>query len=135
MHQPTAPAAKGIIFTLTALALLLMVLTSACSTEDGNGDGHDHDHNSGPADDPLLDYCNCMLQRCHDAYHATWGEDHLDSETACVEAAGAVPLAGEEVTSGNYLECRQSFCSAAEVSDDGDDPDNCPQAMGEHTCI
>jgi len=113
--------------------LLLVALAPACG---GSHEDDGHSHGGEDSGDPLLDYCSCMLNRCHDVYHSTWGEDHLESEAACIEAAGAVPLAGEEVTSGNYLECRQYFCSAAEVSDDGgDDPDNCPQAMGDHTCL
>ena len=136
MHRSTGRPAQRFAYALSCLFLLCTVLIPACAGGEGDHDDSDGHHDHEPSGDPLMDYCNCMLNRCHDIYHVTWGEDHLESEAACLEAAGTLPLAGEEVTSGNYLECRQYYCSAAEVIDGaGDDADNCPQAMGEHTCI
>jgi len=134
MHRSTCRPNQSSTRALRALALLLTlaVLSSACGADDGGGE-HSDDDSGG---DPSMDYCNCMLNRCHDVYHSTWGEDHLQSESACLGVAEALPQAGEEATEGNFLECRQHYCSAAEVIDgSGDDADNCPQAMGEHTCL
>ena len=56
--------------------------------------------------DPVADYCACMLENCHDQYHATWGEDHVASEAMCIAAAEALPSVGMPATDGNSLECR-----------------------------
>ena len=136
MHQPTGHAAEGFAYaTLKLLLFGVCIISWSCAEQQDDGD-----HQDGQEDefrgDPLMDYCSCMLNRCHDGYHATWGEDHLASEAACLEFAAGLAQAGEAVTQGDYLECRQHFCDAAEVNPEGsDDPANCPQAFGEQTCI
>lgn len=74
-------------------------------------------------------YCACMLENCHDLYHSTWGEDHVESETNCLAAANAVPSAGMEVMAGDYIECRGHFCAEA-VHDEA----LCESAIGMGVC-
>ena len=78
---------------------------------------------------PVEDYCICMLENCHDQYHATWGEDHRGSEAMCEAAAGAVPSVGVPAMSGDSIECRLYFCALGH-----DDPAACDSAMGAAPC-
>ena len=57
--------------------------TGGSTTDDSTTDGYTP---PSPAD-----YCACMLDACHDLYHATWGEDHIESEQKCLAAAEATP--------------------------------------------
>ena len=79
MHQPTGRAAEGFAYaTLKLLLFGVCIISWSCAEQQDDGD-----HQDGQEDefrgDPLMDYCSCMLNRCHDGYHATWGEDHLAS--------------------------------------------------------
>ncbi len=80
-------------------------------------------------DTPAAQYCACMLENCHDQYHATWGEEHPDSETMCLAAAEAVPSVGMPAMSGNSIECRLHFCELGH-----DDPAACDTALGTAPC-
>jgi len=80
--------------------------------------------------DPIAAYCGCMLVRCHDQYHATWGEDHEASEAMCAAAAAAVPSVGMPATMGNSLECRQHYCDLGE-----DEAGACDSAIGGGACV
>ncbi len=75
-------------------------------------------------------YCACMLENCHDEYHATWGEDHEASEAMCAAAAAAAPSVGVPATTGNSLECRQHYCELGEAV-----PGACASAMGGGACV
>jgi len=75
-------------------------------------------------------YCFCMLENCHDQYHATWGEEHPQSEEMCLTAAEAVPSVGMPAMSGNSLECRLHFCELGH-----DDPTACDIALGAAPCV
>ena len=75
-------------------------------------------------------YCACMLENCHDEYHATWGEDHEASEAMCAAAAAAVPSVGVPATMGNSLECRQHYCELGEPV-----PGACASALGGGACV
>lgn len=75
-------------------------------------------------------YCACMLENCHDEYHATWGEDHEASEAMCAAAAAAVPSVGVPATTGNSLECRLHYCELGEAV-----PGACASAMGGGACV
>lgn len=67
----------------------------------------------GSASALALAYCNCMLgDACHDQYHDTFGPD-TDEEAAreaCLAAADALPVAGADVDTGNFIECRIHYC-------------------------
>ena len=75
-------------------------------------------------------YCACMLENCHDEYHATWGEDHEASEAMCAAAAAAAPSVGVPATTGNSLECRLHYCELGEAV-----PGACASAMGGGACV
>ena len=60
---------------------------------------------------PLAEHCACMLENCHDQYHAMWGEDHVQSEMMCLADAGAQPTVGMPAMSGNSIECRYDACT------------------------
>lgn len=79
---------------------------------------------------PVDAYCSCMLERCHDQYHATWGEEHESSEAMCVAAATALPSVGMPATMGNSLECRQHYCDLGEA-----EPGACDSAIGGGPCV
>ncbi len=112
-------------------------------------DTHDHEHTTahggdetseGTSDDGTTGaiesspegYCFCMLEFCHDEYHATWGDDHVDSEMMCLAEAGALPSVGMDVDAGNSLECRLHHCLEAMAS--GDTSSSCPSALGMDAC-
>ncbi len=78
---------------------------------------------------PATDYCNCMLENCHDQYHELWGEDHQGGEAMCEAAAEAVPSGGKPAMSGDSLECRLHFCALAPA-----DPAACASALGAAPC-
>lgn len=80
-------------------------------------------------DSPATDYCNCMLENCHDEYHELWGEDHQGGEAMCKAAAEAVPSIGMPAMSGDSLECRLHFCTLGH-----DDPAACASALGAAPC-
>ncbi len=80
-------------------------------------------------DAPVTDYCNCMLENCHDQYHERWGEDHQGGEAMCKAAAEAVPSIGVPAMSGDSLECRLHFCTLGH-----DDPAACASALGAAPC-
>jgi len=105
-------------------------------TSTGTHDTHDTHANSTTADGstthsdpPVTDYCNCMLENCHDQYHTLWGEDHQASEAMCKAAAAAVPSVGVPAMSGDSLECRLHFCTIGR-----DDPAACASALGAAPC-
>lgn len=81
------------------------------------------------------DYCACMLANCHDTYHSRWGDDHVESEMACLAEAAPVPEAGMDVDAGDFIECRIHYCEAAQSTEMADDADNCPKAVGEAVCM
>jgi len=78
---------------------------------------------------PVDAYCECMLENCHDLYHATWGEDHRASEAMCAAYAESVPSVGMPAMSGDSLECRLYFCGLGH-----DDPSACDSAYGGAPC-
>jgi len=102
--------------------------------------GHHHDSEAETHHDdtaaatgepsPLAAYCECMLEKCHDLYHATWGEDHEASEAMCLAAAAMAPITGMPATMGNSLECRQHYCDLGEA-----EPGACDSALGGGVCV
>lgn len=112
--------------------------TTHAHATDSTGTGHAHTGETthagtaGTTDEPsAIDvYCACMLENCHDEYHATWGEDHEASEAMCAAAAAAAPSVGVPATTGNSLECRQHYCELGEAV-----PGACASAMGGGACV
>lgn len=100
-------------------------------------DTHEHETHATHAEEtgttgaatPVDVYCECMLENCHDQYHALWGEDHVESEAMCQAAAGAVPSVGMDAMSGDSIECRTHFCSVGH-----DDAAACESALGGAPC-
>ena len=115
--------------------------THASTTEHptGSTDHHASEATSGTHDEtaattgalsPVDAYCACMLEVCHDQYHATWGEEHESSEAMCVAAAEALPSVGMPAMTGNSLECRQYYCEIGEA-----EPGACDSAIGGGSCV
>jgi hypothetical protein len=96
--------------------------TQASTSSTGSTDGGDPP--------PVTDYCACMLENCHDQYHATWGEDHVAAEAMCTAAAESLPSVGMPATDGNSLECRYYYCQLGH-----DDPAACDSAIGGGSCV
>ena len=115
---------------------------------ESSGSTTHEDHGSGTATDPTGDttaggsgttdgyqppsaqgYCDCMLDVCHDLYHATWGEDHVASEMMCLASFDASPSAGMPATEGDSKECRAYHCEAA-----ARDETLCESALGGGVC-
>ncbi|MGE0324138.1 MAG: hypothetical protein AB7K71_40130 [Polyangiaceae bacterium] len=84
---------------------------------------------SGDASANVVAYCDCMLNSCHDEYHATWGEDHIVAEAQCHAEAGMVPENGSATESGDFIECRLAACQRA-----GQDANACAAALGGDVC-
>jgi hypothetical protein len=136
---------RALISTLLSTFAFALVLGSlgACAEPACHGDcGDDHGDETGPLEtgdtgssSAAADYCGCMLVNCHVGYHELWGEDHVESEAACLDVANALPEAGMDVDAGNFIECRLHYCELAESTDMADDPDNCPQAFGDTVCM
>lgn len=107
---------------------------STAATTTGVTTGATHEHGSSGAETgggtPAEAYCACMLEHCHDQYHAKWGEDHHASEEMCAAEAGALPSVGMPATSGNSLECRMHYCELGH-----DDPAACDSAIGGGACV
>lgn len=136
---------------LAPLALLsALLLTSACGddstpADSGSGDSGSGDTGSGdsstddssaadtgpdPASIAARAYCNCMLVECHDAFHEEFGVSDVEALENCQAAGEALPMTGMAgTTSGNSLECRQSFCDGA-----GSDEAACASALGGAPC-
>lgn len=106
------------------------------TTADTHADHGETTHGETTHGDPThgdptaAQYCACMLENCHDQYHATWGEEHPDSETMCMAAAEAVPSVGVPAMSGDSIECRLHFCELGH-----DDPAACDTALGTAPCV
>lgn len=98
--------------------------------EHGTSAGDDHSIDTDPGD-PIVAYCGCMLEYCHDQYHAKWGEDHMASEEACLMEAQGLPSNGGPTESGNFFECREHFCELAA----GGDESVCDNAIGAAVCV
>ena len=77
------------------------------------------------------EYCECMLEACHDLYHSTWGEEHVESEQMCTASAEASPSAGGPAMSGDSIECRMHFCT---VAMNVGDTSVCGDALGGGAC-
>lgn len=75
-------------------------------------------------------YCERMVSVCHDDFHAEWGADHLVSINACLAHAKQMSHAGEEVTEGDFFECRDHWSKLARAN-----ASLCPRAMGVEVCI
>lgn len=76
-------------------------------------------------------YCSCMLDTCHDAYHEAFGPetDEPAARAACLTEAEALPVAGMDVDSGNFIECRLHYCEIGVETQD-----NCDASIGEGAC-
>ncbi len=123
---------------IAAAAFSAVILGAACSDDTtcetcvlptgGGGEGGGGGGNTGEGGtDEAKSYCNCMLLACHDAYHATFG-DESDEELArenCLREASLIPVAGMNVEEGNFVECRIHFCSLG-----GNDESVCPNTVG-----
>jgi hypothetical protein len=72
-----------------------------------------------------------MLFACHDAYHETFGPetDEPAARAACLAEAEALPEAGMDVDTGNFVECRLHYCGLGT-----DTADNCAASIGEGAC-
>lgn len=77
----------------------------------------------------VQDYCECMLDSCHDDYHRIWGEDHIAAEEQCHAEASLVPEHGSPTDSGNFIECRLAACQRATQ-----DATACTAALGDGAC-
>ncbi len=99
-------------------------------TSTGTSTGHDSHTSADSTGDPHMttddpqnpveEYCGCMLVQCHDEFHARWGDEHRESIALCeaeAEAAGA------------GIECRISYCTEA-----AGDVEACASALGEGAC-
>lgn len=97
---------------------------------EATGGAHDETAATTDALSPVDAYCACMLEVCHDQYHATWGEEHESSEAMCVAAAEALPSVGMPAMMGNSLECRQYYCELGET-----EAGACDSAIGGGACV
>lgn len=77
----------------------------------------------------IYGYCNCMLLHCHDESHEKWGESDEQLLAGCRAEAITLPVKGEQVTSGKFLECRAGACVRAAL-----DPRACQDAIGVLSC-
>jgi len=103
------------------------------STATTGHDTHDTHHTSTATtgeQSPVDAYCACMLENCHDLYHATWGEDHEASEAMCLAAAEALPSVGVPATRGNSIECRLHYCELGRAVAGA-----CDSAIGGGACV
>ena len=137
--------------TMRSTPLLLpVVMLLGCPADDDGTAGETHaDHGTGTADSGTAEhgsesasssetgvdgavaaYCACVLENCHEPYHAKWGEDEIMAQAACLAEAGALPQNGAPIEMGNFLECRQHFCDAAMA-----DPSVCTNALGDAVCM
>ena len=105
--------------------------TTTAGGSDGTSDGDTRGATTGGIDSSPAGYCYCMLEFCHDEYHATWGEDHVESEQMCIAEASALPSVGMDVDAGNSLECRLHYCLDAMAVGD---PSVCASAIGMDAC-
>ena len=92
--------------------------------EDEHGDLPDPDEGFSQQE---LDFCTCMLFECHDAFHATYGEDDVEARDNCLLEISSLPAAGAPATSGNVQECRVHFCQTEAER-------NCQAALGNSLC-
>jgi hypothetical protein len=98
------------------------------SSEGGAGAGGD----GGEMPSSLAEtYCDCMLLTCHDAYHDHFGpeSDEEAARAACWAEAETLPVAGMDVDSGNFVECRIHYCASG-----SEDADTCAATIGEGAC-
>lgn len=94
---------------------------SAASASSSSGAGTTSETaSSGTGGDPppVVEYCDCMLSKCHDPYHMKFGEDHVAAEMMCLAYAASVPTIGMPAESGASIECyywacMQSDCTSA----------------------
>jgi hypothetical protein len=84
----------------------------------------------GAGDDPASIYCFCLLDGCHDPFHAEFGEADQAAIDSCISTAAGLPTAGMDVDAGNFLECRQHFCDEARLNN----PAACEAALGADPC-
>jgi hypothetical protein len=84
---------------------------------------------SAEPESPVFAYCNCMLLSCHDEFHDRWGEGDDEAIAGCRTEALTVPVAGSDVSRGDFIECRLAQCSMATVSEDA-----CAAAVGRTVC-
>src|SRR5690606_15015598 len=70
--------------------------------------------------------CSCLLINCHDPFHEKYGETDGEAVPACQAEVAALPLAGMDVSSGNFIECRQLACADANR--------DCDAALGAAPC-
>jgi hypothetical protein len=104
-------------------------------SDDTDSDGTDTDGTDTGDGDMAGDLCACLLFRCHVSFHDRWGVEDGVATAACKEEMEALPKAGMDVDSGDFIECRVHYCEMSENDDpEADDPDFCPQAMGETVC-
>ena len=136
--------AYGSSLIMSSAAALLMVAcgdeTAACHTEDcgvtGAGAASSSTTTSGSGGQGATAlaraYCACMLDSCHDSYHAKFGPDSDEpaAEAACLAEASTLPEAGMDVDAGNFVECRIHFCEIGKT-----DESVCPHAVGEGACM
>lgn len=127
------------------ISMALLVAIAACGGDDepacdggtdcasGGGSSTGGAGGQGGEAPPSLaeTYCDCMLFTCHDAYHDHFGpeSDEEAARAACLAEAEMLPVAGMNVDSGNFVECRLHFCATG-----SDDPDTCAATIGEGAC-
>lgn len=97
------------------------------ATGSGGGGGQGGEEPSNLAET----YCDCMLLTCHDAYHGHFGPDTDEpaARAACLAEAETLPVAGMDVDSGNFVECRIHYCASG-----NEDPDTCAATIGQGAC-
>ena len=120
------------------LLMAMIVVTAACpACHDGDcgaggGAGSGGMGQGGSPGASLAEsYCDCMLLTCHDAYHDAFGpeSDEEAARAACLAEAEALPVAGMDVDTGNFVECRIHHCTSGMS-----DPATCAAAIGEGAC-
>jgi hypothetical protein len=108
--------ACGLLCGSIALLAAASCGDAAChdnTCEDPSRGGGGIQGSSGGGAPALADqYCSCMQAICHDAYHDKFGppSDEPAAAAACLAEASGLPEAGQDVDSGNFIECRLHHC-------------------------
>ena len=120
------------------LCTLVAVEVSGCAADCHDGEcieptsGGPSSSSGGEVSALALEYCDCMLLSCHDAYHASFGPD-TDEEAArnnCIAEAETVAVADSDVTQGDFIECRIHHCEVGKT-----DEMSCPSSVGDGMCM
>ncbi len=121
-----------------ALSLLVVAAAPGCGAEECHSDCEQpatSSSGSGAGGNGVsaltLSYCDCMLVSCHDAYHVAFGPetDEVAARNNCIAEAETLPVAGSEVETGDFIECRIHHCELGKTDDTA-----CPASVGDAVC-